>query len=93
MVKNKEVRRYISLGVIITAIVGVAAYIFKLPAFIAVVIEGVLLFLLWFVDMQRRYRHMQKMAQEIDLILHGRAARSEESRVGKECRSRWSPYH
>ena len=21
------------------------------------------------------------------------AARSEESRVGKECRSRWSPYH
>ena len=44
MVKNKEVRRYISLGVIITAIVGVAAYIFKLPAFIAVVIEGVLLF-------------------------------------------------
>lgn len=74
MVKNKEVRRYISLGVIITAIVGVAAYFFKLPAFMAVVIEGVLLFLLWFVDMQGRYRHMQKMAQEIDLILHGRAA-------------------
>src|SRR5574341_2143533 len=23
----------------------------------------------------------------------GRAAQSEESRVGKECRSRWSPYH
>src|SRR5256885_14961767 len=23
----------------------------------------------------------------------GRAARSEERRVGKECRSRWSPYH
>ena len=22
-----------------------------------------------------------------------RAARSEERRVGKECRSRWSPYH
>lgn len=60
MVKNKEVRRYISLGVIITAIVGVAAYFFKLPAFIAVVIEGVLLFLLWFVDMQGRYRHMER---------------------------------
>ena len=85
MVKNKEVRRYISLGVIITAIVGVAAYIFKLPAFIAVVIEGVLLFLLWFVDMQRRYRHMQKMAQEIDLILHGRAA----GKIGRaSCRGR-----
>ena len=23
----------------------------------------------------------------------GKAARSEERRVGKECRSRWSPYH
>src|SRR5256885_9960794 len=25
--------------------------------------------------------------------LHGGAIRSEERRVGKECRSRWSPYH
>src|SRR2546426_2507801 len=25
--------------------------------------------------------------------LRGRRARSEERRVGKECRSRWSPYH
>src|SRR5580698_11578840 len=25
--------------------------------------------------------------------VHGFAARSEERRVGKECRSRWSPYH
>ena len=25
--------------------------------------------------------------------LYGRVARSEERRVGKECRSRWSPYH
>src|SRR5258708_14339927 len=24
---------------------------------------------------------------------HGLATRSEERRVGKECRSRWSPYH
>ena len=27
-----------------------------------------------------------------DIILQ-RACRSEERRVGKECRSRWSPYH
>src|SRR5256885_4436655 len=26
-------------------------------------------------------------------VLRGMAARSEERRVGKECRSRWSPYH
>src|SRR5689334_24315255 len=25
--------------------------------------------------------------------LHGEVLRSEERRVGKECRSRWSPYH
>ena len=27
------------------------------------------------------------------MSLVGTAARSEERRVGKECRSRWSPYH
>ena len=27
------------------------------------------------------------------LVLSGLATRSEERRVGKECRSRWSPYH
>ena len=26
-------------------------------------------------------------------LYRGRDARSEERRVGKECRSRWSPYH
>src|SRR3712207_6375036 len=28
-----------------------------------------------------------------DLVATGGVARSEERRVGKECRSRWSPYH
>jgi len=33
-------------------------------------------------------------AEELDGIVDAlRAARSEERRVGKECRSRWSPYH
>src|SRR5256885_14587679 len=27
------------------------------------------------------------------VLLDGQAERSEERRVGKECRSRWSPYH
>ena len=27
------------------------------------------------------------------MTLHGDLLRSEERRVGKECRSRWSPYH
>ena len=29
----------------------------------------------------------------VEAILSAIAARSEERRVGKECRSRWSPYH
>ena len=48
-------------------------------------------------------KHFPGMAQQegvdmcafCDLILERaeKAARSEERRVGKECRSRWSPYH
>ena len=35
-------------------------------------------------DLIKRYREM---------ALHPEVDRSEERRVGKECRSRWSPYH
>ena len=28
-----------------------------------------------------------------ELMIHNQSSRSEERRVGKECRSRWSPYH
>ena len=31
--------------------------------------------------------------QNMTCVAAGLAARSEERRVGKECRSRWSPYH
>src|SRR3712207_5463746 len=30
---------------------------------------------------------------KVDILLQGEQVRSEERRVGKECRSRWSPYH
>ena len=37
---------------------------------------------------------IKKMEEEIEYRIHEvRKARSEERRVGKECRSRWSPYH
>ena len=32
-------------------------------------------------------------AEKDDTLRLTRAVRSEERRVGKECRSRWSPYH
>ena len=33
------------------------------------------------------------LLDEDDIILTDKIQRSEERRVGKECRSRWSPYH
>ena len=35
----------------------------------------------------------QKVKLAMDEIQRMRNERSEERRVGKECRSRWSPYH
>ena len=32
-------------------------------------------------------------AGHVGLAIHVPVSRSEERRVGKECRSRWSPYH
>src|SRR5260370_19978132 len=40
--------------------------------------------------------HVVEAPRPVDAAVHfriRRAARSEERRVGKECRSRWSPYH
>ena len=41
-------------------------------------------------------RQLDGQTDEIELIegkINGDTVRSEERRVGKECRSRWSPYH
>ena len=35
----------------------------------------------------------QVMDQDKQILLSSQCDRSEERRVGKECRSRWSPYH
>ena len=39
------------------------------------------------------YDELYKHRDEIRHILTSHEQRSEERRVGKECRSRWSPYH
>ena len=36
---------------------------------------------------------LKKRIYDLKCSLHGGIIRSEERRVGKECRSRWSPYH
>src|SRR2546430_5965938 len=40
---------------------------------------------------ERRTQHLLRHESALNLTL--RNTRSEERRVGKECRSRWSPYH
>src|SRR2546422_3668360 len=40
----------------------------------------------------RKLKHFQDMGH-LAVFLIGDFTRSEERRVGKECRSRWSPYH
>src|SRR3712207_5944670 len=42
---------------------------------------------------QRLLRAVRDVAGDLLVAELGRAGRSEERRVGKECRSRWSPYH
>ena len=38
-------------------------------------------------------KHPEKIYRVLDNLLPSQPDRSEERRVGKECRSRWSPYH
>ena len=42
-----------------------------------------------FYESQIRFKELKEHAEHISQL----KARSEERRVGKECRSRWSPYH
>ena len=42
----------------------------------------------WALIEQLGHRHLAGWVRQVEL-----AGRSEERRVGKECRSRWSPYH
>src|SRR5256885_7405840 len=42
---------------------------------------------------QARYQHPDRVPMTLRQGLAVHLVRSEERRVGKECRSRWSPYH
>ena len=47
-------------------------------------------------DKQGRFRSKViafRVSPEENRVLERKVFRSEERRVGKECRSRWSPYH
>ena len=59
-----------------------------LPLFVVLLLVGVFLGL-----EARRYRYFNVWRARCRLMETDFYARSEERRVGKECRSRWSPYH
>ena len=45
------------------------------------------------VEIESQKEYYQKLHQIIEKEYETKTIRSEERRVGKECRSRWSPYH
>ena len=49
----------------------------------------------YFQQAQEEIKHVEILKREgaLHLLLRDVLKRSEERRVGKECRSRWSPYH
>ena len=44
-------------------------------------------------EIRKKIRKIKKKSKIINLNKQKSIIRSEERRVGKECRSRWSPYH
>src|SRR5688572_32743938 len=46
----------------------------------------------WFVSIHGAPEGIALFSSSV-VLMPGQTARSEERRVGKECRSRWSPYH
>ena len=45
----------------------------------------------YIIDTNKRSEQVKGQNREVNVM--GNLLRSEERRVGKECRSRWSPYH
>ena len=45
------------------------------------------------IGMSCRFPNAKNIQEYWELLTAGELLRSEERRVGKECRSRWSPYH
>ena len=85
----------VGLGVVCSVVRGEVAGSVRLVAFVFLVL-AVWVAVSWMADwtaesasslavQEGRYRTLVALAEEL--------TRSEERRVGKECRSRWSPYH
>lgn len=72
MLKNREIRKFILSAVIAAVVMCCVVYIFHIPAVISVIAAALIFLIMWLVDMKIRYRHMEKLAEEMDMILHGK---------------------
>src|SRR2546422_4653921 len=71
--------------------ISTVSTVFPIKAYYNVTEQAYINFAKLFTTESDRYGRLRQL--EIDLILTDGSIRSEERRVGKECRSRWSPYH
>ena len=72
----------------------IARYIFSAPSSVTEILTRYAF--VWLIIISATYMFGQREHINIGVVkdkLPGKAKRSEERRVGKECRSRWSPYH
>ena len=72
---------------IILAVLGIRLLFRRIPKWISCLLWGIVAIRLIFPFSIESGFSLQPSAEPI------RTSRSEERRVGKECRSRWSPYH
>ena len=71
MLKNRETRRYIVTGIILTVLICAVVTIFHIQAWIGVAAAVAAMLFQYVFEVKRRYSHMENMAREIDLVLHG----------------------
>ena len=71
MLKNRETRIYIVTGIILTVLICAVVTIFHVQAWIGIVAAVAAMLFQYVFEVKRRYSHMENMAREIDLVLHG----------------------
>lgn len=71
MLKNRETRRYIVTGIILTVLICAVVTIFHIQAWIGVAAAVAAMLFQYVFEVKRHYSHMENMAREIDLVLHG----------------------
>ena len=72
IIKNSEVKFQLIIFVLIIAIVSIISKFTNINTIVALCILGAIMILAWYLMSIKRYRNIQKMIDEIDMILHGK---------------------